>query len=106
MRKYRLDELPQLYNVLKGEMTLVGPRPEREFYARQIIEQAPHYRLVWQVKPGVTSLGEVKYGYADSVDKMIERLDYDLIYLKNQSLLMDLKILVFTVKPLLLGKGV
>lgn len=106
MRKYRLDELPQLYNVLKGEMTLVGPRPEREFYARQIIEQAPHYRLVWQVKPGVTSLGEVKYGYADSVDKMIERLDYDLIYLKKQSLLMDLKILVFTVKPLLLGKGV
>jgi len=106
MRKYRLDELPQLYNVLKGEMSLVGPRPEREFYARQIISQAPHYQLVWQVKPGLTSMGEVKYGYADTIGKMIERLDYDIIYLKNQSLLMDLTILVSTVKPILLGKGI
>jgi exopolysaccharide biosynthesis polyprenyl glycosylphosphotransferase len=106
LRKYRLDELPQLWNVLKGEMSLVGPRPERRFYVERIVDQAPQYYLVYRVKPGITSLGMVKYGYADSVEKMIERLEYDLIYLKNQSLLMDLKILIFTFKPIALGKGI
>ncbi len=106
LRKYRLDELPQLWNVLKGDMSLVGPRPERRFYMERIVELAPHYYLVYRVKPGITSLGMVKFGYADSVEKMVERLEYDLIYLKNQSLLMDLKILLFTFKPLALGKGI
>lgn len=106
LRRYRLDELPQLWNVLRGEMSMVGPRPERRFYMERIVDLAPHYHLVYRVKPGITSLGMVKYGYADSVEKMVERLEYDLIYLKNQSLLMDLKILLFTFKPIALGKGI
>lgn len=106
LRKYRLDELPQLVNVLKGEMSLVGPRPERACYARQILEKEPAYHFVYRVQPGVTSLGMVKYGYADSVDKMLERFNYDLIYLKNPSLLMDLRILFYTFRPLLKGEGV
>jgi exopolysaccharide biosynthesis polyprenyl glycosylphosphotransferase len=105
MRKYRLDELPQFWNVLKGDMALVGPRPERAHFVRQIVARAPQYYLVQQVLPGITSWGMVKYGYANSVDKMIRRLEYDLIYLENQSLLLDLKILLSTVKPLLWGKG-
>ncbi len=106
MRRYRLDELPQFINVLKGEMSLVGPRPERQFFVNQIIERAPHYFLVQQVTPGITSWGMVKFGYADSVDKMIQRLEYDVLYLENQTLLIDLKILLYTLKPLLSGKGV
>ncbi len=106
MRRYRLDELPQLLNVIKGEMSLVGPRPERPYFAAKILERAPYYSLVYRVKPGITSLGMAKFGYADNVDKMIERLDYDIIYLKQASLLMDLKILVFTIKPLVRGSGV
>lgn len=105
MRRYRMDELPQLMNVLKGEMSLVGPRPERPYYARQILEKAPHYNLVYQVRPGITSLGMAKFGYANSVEKMIQRLDYDIIYLKKASLLMDMKILIFTIKPVLSGSG-
>jgi exopolysaccharide biosynthesis polyprenyl glycosylphosphotransferase len=106
MRRYRLDELPQFINVLKGDMSLVGPRPERQFFVDQIIERAPHYFLVQQVTPGITSWGMVKFGYADSVDKMIRRLEYDVLYLENQTLLIDLKILLYTLKPLFSGKGV
>jgi exopolysaccharide biosynthesis polyprenyl glycosylphosphotransferase len=106
MRKYRLDELPQFYNVLKGDMSLVGPRPEREFFVDKIVKVAPHYYLTQNVLPGITSWGMVKYGYANSVEKMIKRLEYDVLYLENQSILIDFKILVFTLKPLLKGKGV
>jgi exopolysaccharide biosynthesis polyprenyl glycosylphosphotransferase len=106
MRKYRLDELPQFVNVLKGDMSLVGPRPERTFYVDQILKKAPHYYLIQDVLPGITSWGMVKYGYANSVEKMIQRLEYDILYLENQSILIDLKILIFTIKPLFNGKGV
>jgi exopolysaccharide biosynthesis polyprenyl glycosylphosphotransferase len=105
LRKYRLDELPQFYNVLLGDMSLVGPRPEREHYIQQIVRKAPYYNLVHQVRPGITSWGMVKYGYATTVDQMIERLQYDLIYLDNISLLVDLKILFHTVNTVLTGKG-
>ncbi|HET9571776.1 MAG TPA: sugar transferase [Bacteroidales bacterium] len=105
MRKYRLDEIPQFWNVIKGDMSLVGPRPERRHFVELIVRKAPQYYLTQQVLPGITSWGMVKYGYADSVEKMIQRLEYDIIYLENQSLLLDLKILVFTIKPLLRGKG-
>lgn len=106
MRKYRLDELPQFFNVFKGDMSLVGPRPEREFFVEKIVKVAPHYYLTQSVLPGITSWGMVKYGYANSVEKMINRLEYDVLYLENQSILIDFKILVFTLKPLLKGKGV
>ncbi|NLT02278.1 MAG: sugar transferase, partial [Bacteroidales bacterium] len=106
MRRYRLDELPQFVNVLKGDMSLVGPRPERQYFVDKIIEKAPHYYLTQSVLPGITSWGMVKFGYANSVDKMIDRLAYDMLYLENQSLLIDLKILLFTLKPLFKGKGV
>lgn len=106
LRKYRIDELPQFWNVLVGDMSLVGPRPEREFFVSQIVEREPRYNLIHQVRPGITSWGMVKYGYAGSVDQMIERLRYDLIYLENVSLGVDLKILFYTVHTVLTGKGV
>lgn len=105
MRKYRLDELPQFWNVLKGEMSLVGPRPERDYFIKLITEKAPSYNLLFSVKPGITSWGMVKYGYANTVDKMIERLQFDLIYLENRSLSIDIKILIYTIKTILTGKG-
>jgi lipopolysaccharide/colanic/teichoic acid biosynthesis glycosyltransferase len=106
MRKYRLDELPQFFNVLKGDMSLVGPRPERMYFVEQIVKKAPHYYLTQSVLPGITSWGMVKFGYANSIEKMVDRLEYDILYLENQSLMIDFKILVFTLKPLLRGKGV
>ncbi|MCQ2218340.1 MAG: sugar transferase [Paludibacteraceae bacterium] len=106
MRKYRLDELPQLFNVIKGEMSLVGPRPEQKFYIKQILEKAPHYALIHKVKPGITSWGMVKYGYADNVEKMIDRLQYDILYIENISLLIDVKILIYTIKTILSGEGI
>lgn len=106
MRKYRFDELPQFWNVLKGEMSIVGPRPEREFYIKQIIEKAPYYTLVCQVRPGITSWGMVKYGYASNVEQMVERTRFDLIYLANMSLSLDCKILIYTIKTVLGGEGV
>ena len=106
LRKYRLDELPQFWNVFKGEMSIVGPRPEREFYIRKIIEKAPYYTLVCQVRPGITSWGMVKYGYASTVDQMVERTRYDLLYLANMSLTVDCKILIYTIKTVAGGEGV
>lgn len=105
MRKYRLDELPQLWNVLKGDMSLVGPRPEREYFIDKIIKKAPWYTLVLQVRPGITSWGMVKYGYATSVEQMIERNRFDLIYLANMSVALDFKILIHTVKTVSSGEG-
>lgn len=106
LRKYRIDELPQFWNVLRGEMSLVGPRPEREYFARQIALRAPHYNLIHQVRPGITSWGMVKFGYAGNVDQMIERLRYDMLYLENVSLGVDLKILFYTINTVITGKGI
>lgn len=105
MRKYRLDELPQLWNVLIGDMSLVGPRPEREFFIDRIVKKAPWYTLVLQVRPGITSWGMVKYGYASDIEQMIERNRYDLIYLTNMSVAVDFKILIHTVKTVGAGEG-
>ena len=105
MRKVRLDEIPQFYNVLRGTMSLVGPRPERQFYIDQIVKRAPEYMLLQRVKPGITSWGQVKYGYASNVDQMVERLRYDLLYLDNMSLTTDLKILLYTVIIIFEGRG-
>ncbi len=105
MRKYRIDELPQFWNVLKGEMSIVGPRPERQYYVDQIIERVPAYALLHQVRPGITSMGMVKYGYAQNVDEMVTRVAYDLMYLNNMSLLNDIKILIYTVKIVFTGRG-
>lgn len=105
MRKYRIDELPQFWNVLKGDMAMVGPRPEREYYAKMILEREPAYSLIHKVRPGVTSLGQVKFGYAKDVDEMIERLRYDLLYLDNMSILNDLKIIAYTIKIVIKGRG-
>lgn len=105
MRKYRLDELPNFLNVLRGDMSLVGPRPERAFFARQIIERAPQYAMLQTVRPGITSWGMVKFGYASNVDQMIERMRYDLLYIENASMSIDIKILFHTVHTVLTGKG-
>lgn len=106
LRKYRLDELPQFWNVVKGDMSLVGPRPEREYYIKQIVAKAPYYSLIHQVRPGITSWGMVKYGYASNVDEMICRLQYDLLYIENVSFIVDLKIIFYTIHTVLTGKGI
>lgn len=106
MRKYRLDELPQFWNVLKGDMSLVGPRPERDFFIQQIIEEAPYYLLLHQIRPGITSWGMVKYGYARNVTEMIERLNFDILYLKNMSLIVDFKIIIYTIRTVVTGRGI
>ena len=105
MRKVRLDETPQFYNVLRGDMSIVGPRPERRYYIDQITRVAPHYKHLLKVKPGITSLGQVKYGYASNVEEMVRRLKYDVIYIENMSLAMDLRILIYTVLIIVQGRG-
>mgnify|MGYP001810049872 FL=1 len=106
LRKYRIDELPQFWNILKGDMSIVGPRPERKYYINQIIEEAPYYCLLYKIRPGLTSWGPIKIGYSDTIEKMIERLNYDIIYIENMSLLNDLKILILTFEIIFKGKGV
>lgn len=105
LRQTRMDELPQFWNVLRGEMSMVGPRPERAFFADQIVEQSPHFLRLQKVRPGLTSWGQVKYGYAENVAQMRQRLRYDIMYLENISLLLDLKILLYTVKTVLRQEG-
>lgn len=105
LRKYRFDELPQFINVVKGEMSLVGPRPERQFFIDQIVQKAPHYRLLHKVRPGITSWGMVKYGYAENVDQMVKRMRYDILYIENMSLILDIKILIYTVITVVKGRG-
>lgn len=105
LRKYRLDELPQLLNILCGDMSIVGPRPERPFFIEQIMKEAPYYCLLYKVRPGLTSWGPIRVGYTDTMEKMIERLNCDIVYVENMSLLLDLKILFFTTDVIIRGKG-
>ncbi len=106
MRKSRLDEIPNFFNVLRGDMSLVGPRPEREYFISKIVEKAPHYTQLLKVKPGITSWGQVKYGYAENVDQMIKRMKYDLLYIENMSLYVDIKILIYTLLTIIKRKGI
>ena len=105
LRKVRLDEIPQFYNVLIGEMSIVGPRPERQFFIDQIVLKAPHYKHLHKVRPGITSWGQVKYGYAENVDEMVQRLKYDIIYIENMSLGVDMKIMIYTALIVIQGRG-
>ena len=105
LRKYRLDELPQLWNILRGDMSVVGPRPERPYFIEQIMKEAPYYCLLYKVRPGLTSWGPIRVGYTDTMEKMIERLNADIVYVENMSLLLDMKILFYTVGVIVHGKG-
>lgn len=105
LRKYRLDELPQMWNVFKGDMAIVGPRPERKFFIEQIEKKAPYYCLIYKIRPGLTSWGPIKVGYTDTIEKMVERLKYDIVYMENMSILLDIKILFHTISVIIDGKG-
>lgn len=105
MRKYRLDELPQLWNVLRGDMSVVGPRPERRYFIDKISQQAPYYCLLYKVRPGLTSWGPIRVGYTDTLEKMIDRLNYDIAYTENMSIALDLKIMFYTISVIVDGKG-
>ena len=106
LRKHHLDELPQFWNVLKGDMSIVGPRPERAYFVQQILEKEPRYKQVFRLRPGITSLGMVKFGYANTTEKMVERARYDLYYLEHYSFWLDIKILLATVREVWIGKGI
>lgn len=106
MRKSRFDEIPNFFNVLRGDMSLVGPRPERKYFIDQIVERAPQYLQLLKVRPGITSWGQVKYGYAENIDQMIRRMKYDLIYLDNMSLYVDFKIMIYTILTVIQRKGI
>lgn len=105
LRKYRLDELPQLWNILRGDMSVVGPRPERPYFIEQIMKEAPYYCLLYKVRPGLTSWGPIRVGYTDTLEKMVERLNCDIVYVENMSLLLDMKIMFFTIDVIIRGKG-
>ncbi len=105
MRKYRLDELPQFWNILKGDMSIVGPRPERKFFIEQIEKQAPYYCLLYNIRPGLLSWGPIKIGYADNIEKMTQRLKYDIIYMDNMSIITDVKIIFYSIEVIFNGKG-
>lgn len=105
LRKYRLDELPQFWNILRGDMSIVGPRPERRYFINQIEEKAPYYCMIYKIRPGLTSWGPIKVGYTDTLDKMIRRLNYDIVYIENMSLGLDLKIMFYTLGVIFNGKG-
>lgn len=105
IRKWRADEIPQLWNVLKGNMSFVGPRPEREFFVKKLEDTIPYYGKRFSVKPGITGWAQVSYGYGASVEDAIEKLNYDLFYIKNMSTLMDLMTVLRTIKIVLFGKG-
>jgi lipopolysaccharide/colanic/teichoic acid biosynthesis glycosyltransferase len=105
IRKWRIDEIPQILNVIKGDMSFVGPRPEREYFVNKLEEIIPYYRERFTVKPGITGWAQVSYGYGASVKDAVEKLNFDLFYIKNLSTLMDLMIIFCTVKTVLLSKG-
>lgn len=105
LRKHHMDELPQFWNVLKGDMAIVGPRPERQFYINQIMARNPRYVELYQIRPGLTSYATLKNGYADTIEKMLRRLNLDLIYLRHHTLCFDLKIILLTIAALIQGEG-
>jgi lipopolysaccharide/colanic/teichoic acid biosynthesis glycosyltransferase len=105
MRKWRIDEIPQCWNILQGDMSVVGPRPERKFYIDLLLAEFPEYQKLLQVKPGLTSLGMVKYGYAENVEQMKKRMEYDLVYIEKKSLFFDFQIILQTIILLFTGKG-
>lgn len=105
LRKYRIDELPQFWNVLRGDMSIVGPRPERRYFINQIEQKAPYYCMIYKIRPGLTSWGPIKVGYADTIDKMIRRLNYDIVYIENMSIGLDVKIMFHTIGVIFNGKG-
>jgi putative colanic acid biosynthesis UDP-glucose lipid carrier transferase len=105
MRKTRLDELPQFFNVIMGDMSVVGPRPERQHFIDQIVEIAPEFNKLLTLRPGITSLGQIKYGYASTVVEMVKRMKYDLVYLKKYSIEADLRIILLTVAVMIQSRG-
>ena len=105
IRKYRIDEFPQFFNVLVGDMSIVGPRPERQFFLDEMVKHIPKYKEIQELKPGITSLGQIRYGYADTLEQMLKRAKYDLIYLDNLYLWTDIKVILSTIKTVFQGKG-
>ena len=105
LRKYRVDELPQFWNILKGDMSIVGPRPERRYFINQIEEQAPYYCMIYKIRPGLTSWGPIRVGYTDTLEKMVRRLNYDIVYIENMSIRLDIRIMFYTLGVIFGGKG-